>query len=478
MNRKIRVIETHLASDTKLREMPEICFHRDKEDPDGQESHILNLYEEVQYQEILGFGGAFTEASALNLSLVPPKMREKVLELYFDPEKGIGYNFCRSTINSCDFSRDFYSYDDVDGDFALEHFDIAHDRETVIPAIRDAMGIAEDFLLYASPWSPPAWMKTNGRMSGGGKLKPECREAWAGYMARFVQEYAKEGIPVWGVTVQNEAKAEQHWESCFYTAGEERDFVTGYLKPAFDRTGIGDRKIFFWDHNKERVVDRAMETLCNSRARDCFDGIAFHWYSGDHFSALDVTHRLFPEKLLIASEQCTGRGKKRPEQSGESYAHDMIGDLNNWANAWVDWNLFLNEDGGPDHWLEEQRATGWEESKIWVGESPIVYDRGKEELDIRSTYYYMGHFSKYIRRGARRIGCSIYDSSLETCAFVNRDGSIVCVVLNRTQRERKVSLRYQRQLADFTVKAHSIVTLVFQGSADESGGYGRWRKGI
>lgn len=460
MPRIIKVIETHLASDTKLKEMPELTFHKDKEGPDGQEGKILNIYDEVQYQEILGFGGAFTEATTLNLSRVSKELREKVLELYFDKEKGIGYNFCRSTINSCDFSEDFYSYDDVDGDFELKHFDISHDKETIIPAIKDAMAVAEDFKLYASPWSPPAWMKTNGKMSKGGKLKEECREVWAKYVAKFIQEYKKEGVDIWGVTVQNEAKAEQGWESCWYSAADEREYVTGFLKPTFDREGLGDKKIFFWDHNKERVVDRALETLCDTNARECFDGMAVHWYSGDHFTALDVAHNLFPEKYIISSEQCTGKGKT-PEQSGEKYAHDIIGNLNNWANAWVDWNMFLNEDGGPDHWLDEQRATGWEKEKIWIGESPIVYDREKEELDIRSSYYYMGHFSKYIRPGAKRIGCSVYDSNIETCAFRNKDGSIVCVVLNRTELDKEISLRYKQELADVTIKAHSIMTFIF-----------------
>lgn len=460
MGKKIRVIETHLASDTKLAEQPALEFVKEIPEPDSQEGNILNVYDQVQYQEILGFGGALTEASALNLSRVSPKLRKEVMELYFDKEKGIGYNFCRSTINSCDFSEDFYTYDDVDGDFELEHFDISHDKETIIPAIKEAQEMAEDFLIYASPWSPPAWMKTNGKMSKGGKLKKECQDVWARYVGRYLQEYEKEGVHIWGVTVQNEAKAEQGWESCFYTAGDERDYVAGYLKPALEKMGLGDRKIFFWDHNKERVVDRAMETLCSKRARDCFDGIAVHWYSGDHFSALDVTHQLFPEKYIIASEQCTGKGKTK-EASGEKYAHDIIGDLNNWVNAWVDWNMFLDDDGGPDHWKDEQKSTGWEEDKIWVGESPIVYDREKKELDIRSSYYYMGHFSKFIRRGAKRIGSSVYDSFLETCAFKNPDGTIVCVVLNRTEKDSEVSLRYKYQLADLTVKAHSIVTFVF-----------------
>lgn len=460
MKRKIRVIETHLASDTKLQEMSPIYFEKDKEGPNGREDGILNIYDEVEYQEILGFGGAFTESSTLNLDRVSKEMREKVLELYFDPEKGIGYNFCRSTINSTDFAEAPYSYDDVEDDFELEHFDISHDKETVIPAIKEAKALAEDLMLYSSPWSPPAWMKTNGKMAKGGKLKKECWEVWAKYVARFIQEYEKEGIHVWGVTVQNEAKAEQGWESCVYTAGEERDYVTAYLKPTFEKMGLGDRKIFFWDHNKERVVDRAMETLCSQRARDCIDGIAVHWYSGDHFSALDVAHQLFPEKYLIASEQCTGKGRT-PEQSGEKYAHDIIGDLNNWVNAWVDWNMFLNEDGGPSHWLDEQRVEGRDEKRIWVGESPIVYDREKNALDIRSSYYYMGHFSKYIRRGAKRIGCSVCDSAIETCAFRNRDGSIVCVVLNRADVDKKAALRYKQELADITVKAHSIMTFVF-----------------
>ncbi|MBO6016011.1 MAG: glycoside hydrolase family 30 protein [Lachnospiraceae bacterium] len=460
MLKEIKVVETHLASDTKLREVGGITFEKDKEGNDGREDCILNLYDEVEYQEILGFGGAFTEATTLNLSRVSPTLRKKVMEMYFDGERGIGYNFCRSTINNCDFSEDFYSYDDVDGDYALEHFDISHDRETILPAIREAKELSDGMLLYASPWSPPAWMKTNGKMSKGGKLKEDCRQAWAEYIAKYIQEYRKEGVDVWGVTVQNEAKAEQGWESCWYSAGEERDFVTGFLRPVFEKMGLGDKKIFFWDHNKERVADRAMETMCNQRARDCFDGIAVHWYSGDHFSALDVTHQLFPEKYIIASEQCTGKGKT-PEQSGEKYAHDIIGDLNNWTNAWVDWNMFLHEDGGPDHWLEEQRASGLPKEKIWIGEAPIVYDRAKEALDIRSSYYYMGHFSKYIRRGAKRIGCSIYDSRLETCAFRNPDGSIVCVVLNRTDADHKICLRYKGELAEFVLKAHSIRTLVF-----------------
>lgn len=460
MDRKIRVVETDLEHGKRLAEQKPLAFRADKPGNDGQEEHILNVYDQVEYQEVFGFGGAFTEASALNFSRITPEQREKVLELYFDKEKGNGYNFCRATINSCDFSEDFYSYDDTPGDFELKRFDIAHDREAVLPMILAAQKRAGDLEVYSSPWSPPAWMKTNGKMDKGGFLKKDCQDVWARYVARYIQEYEKAGVRLWSVTVQNEAKAEQGWESCHYEAGEERDFVTGYLRPAFEKMGVGDRKIMFWDHNKERVVDRSLETLCSRRARDAFDGVAVHWYSGDHFTALDVAHDLFPEKFFVASEQCTGKSPV-VYASGEQYAHDIMGDLNHWVSAWVDWNLFLNEDGGPDHWLQEQRDTGWDKEKIWVGESPVMINRETGELEIASSYFYLGHFSRFIRRGARRIGYSVYTPDLEACAFRNPDGTIAVVVLNRSDENREATLRFHGELADFTSKAHSICTLVF-----------------
>lgn len=461
MGKRIQVIETNVKAGKKLQTAAPLEFRADKKGNDGQEQNILNVYSEVQYQEIMGFGGAFTEATALNFKGLDAAQKKELLNGYFDAEKGLGYNLCRLTINSCDFSEDFYSYDDTPEDFALKDFDISHDKKDIIPMVLKAREKSPDLRLFSSPWSPPAWMKTNGRMDKGGALRRDCQEVWAAYVARYIAEYEKAGVHIWGVTVQNEAKAEQGWESCAYEAAEERDFVTGYLKPALERAGLGDRKVMFWDHNKERVVDRSLETLCNARSRAAFDGIAVHWYSGDHFTALDITHELFPEKFFIASEQCVGKTLEIPWASGEKYAHDIMGDLNHWVGAWVDWNMLLHEDGGPDHWLQEQRETGWEKEKIWVGESPIIRNRETGKLEYASSYYYIGHFSKYIKRGARRIGYSIYDGRLEAAAFRNPDGGIVVVLLNRTEKDREITLRYRTELADYTVGAHSIVTLMF-----------------
>ncbi|MDF2537723.1 MAG: srfJ [Herbinix sp.] len=484
MGKKVHVYETDVTNGIYLKEKEPLFFRADKKGNEGQEDSILNVYDQVKYQEILGFGGAFTEASAVNFTKLTDEQKEEVLNAYFDTENGIGYNFCRTTINSCDFSTEMYSYDDTPEDYELKDFSINRDKRDLIPMILASQEKAEDMLIYASPWSPPAWMKTNGKMNKGGSLRKECQEAWARYTAKYLQEYEKEGIRIWGVTIQNEAKAAQGWESCIYEAGEERDFVTGYLKPAYERAGVGDRKVFFWDHNKERVVDRCIETMCNDRARAAFDGVAVHWYSGDHFSALSVAHDLFPDKLIIATEACKGKDRKYAYASGEKYAHDIIGDLNNWVSAWTDWNMLLDETGGPDHWTDEQLdfehvreemeklnlKPDYKDEKfldflakvrIWIGESPIMSHHDEKKIVYASSYYYVGHFSKFIKRGAKRIGSSIYTNQLEVCAFLNPNGEKVAVVINSTNDTKKVSLRYMGELADYMLQPHSIVTFVY-----------------
>ena len=177
----------------------------------------------TRFQTIEGFGGAFTEAAAVTLSKMPPEKQAEILKVYFDPEEGIGYTLFRTHINSCDFSLGNYAYDEVDGDVDLTHFSIDRDRQALIPMIKAAMAVAGGaFKLFASPWSPPAWMKTNNEMNHGGKLKPEYRDAWARYYCRYIREYEQEGIPIWGLSVQNEPLAIQTWDSCIYTGEEEQ----------------------------------------------------------------------------------------------------------------------------------------------------------------------------------------------------------------------------------------------------------------
>ncbi len=403
------------------------------------------------FQEIEGFGGAFTEAASTTLDKMPADLRAKALEAYFDKDKGLGYNLCRTHINSCDFALGNYAYVEKDCDFKLESFDISRDRKSLIPLIKDALKLNPSMKLFASPWSPPAWMKTTGMMNKGGKLKPECREAWASYYCRYIEEYAKEGIGIWGLTVQNEPEATQSWDSCIYTAEEERDFVRDHLGPALAKAGLSAVKLMIWDHNRDRVFERAKAVYDDPAAAKYVWGTAYHWYCGDHFENLEATHQAYPDKKLFFSEGCQEGGPHHGEwETGERYARNMIQDFKHWAVAWTDWNLFLDQTGGPNHVNN-------------LCSAPILCDVQDGTLQFQSSYYYIGHFAKFVKPGAKRILCSSGRDELETVAFLNKDGSKVCVVLNRSEKEIPFLLKSEGKAAQALSRARSINSYVIKG---------------
>jgi len=404
----------------------------------------------VQFQEIQGFGGAFTEAAAVTLDKMPPDLRQEIMAAYFSPDTGNAYSLCRTHINSCDFSLGNYAYTEVDGDVELKHFSIEHDRQALIPMIREAIDLSGGKLkLFASPWSPPAWMKTNGMMNNGGKLKPEYRQAWADYYVRYIQEYGQEGIPIWGLTVQNEPEATQTWDSCIYTGEEERDFVRDHLGPTLHDAGLGTVKVIVWDHNRDRLFERAKAVLDDPKAAHYVWGVGFHWYCGDHFDNVQMTHDAYPDKHLIFTEGCQEGGPHLGSwDTGERYAHSMINDLNRWTEAWVDWNMVLDETGGPNH----------------VGNfcsAPIIADTQAGEIRYQSSYYYIGHFSRFIRPGARRVACAKTLDSLEASAFLNSDGSVAVVALNRTEQAIDFVLKREGLQAKTSIPARGIKTFIF-----------------
>jgi glucosylceramidase len=403
----------------------------------------------VAYQEIEGFGGAFTEAAAQTFYQLPAERQNELLKAYFDPATGLGYTLCRTHVNSCDFSAGSYAYDTVAGDTELRHFTIDHDRRALIPMIHAAQKVAgRPLKLVLSPWSPPAWMKTNGQMTGGGKLKPAHRATWASYLCRTLHAYAQEGVPVFGLTVQNEPLAVQTWESCIYTAEEERDFVRDHLGPALRHNGLDDVRLLIWDHNRDLMVERASTVLSDPVAAQYVWGTAFHWYVGDNFDNVQWVHDAFPDKKLLFTEGCQEGGPHLGEwQVGERYAHAMINDLNRWTVGWIDWNLLLDETGGPNH----------------VGNfcsAPIIADTRTGELHYQSSYYYIGHFARFVQPGARRILCATSHDGLEAAAFCNPNGQMVVVLLNRTDEEGPVALTIDGARTVVGCLAHSIVTFV------------------
>lgn len=412
---------------------------------DGREGRLICIFPQIEYQTINGFGGAFTEAASTTLDKLKKEDRDKVIRMYFDPQEGIGYNFGRIHINSCDFSLGNYSCVE-ENDETLETFNINRDKESVVPMIQDALKY-NDIELIASPWSPPAYMKTTGQMNKGGKLKDEYRELWSDFYGKFIEAYAKEGITISGVTVQNEPKATQTWDSCVYTAQEESDFVKNYLGKKMKDIGV---KLYFWDHNKERVVERANVMLSDGENDKYVSGMAFHWYTGDHFEQLEMFHKLYPDKEIVFSEGCYeySRGAEDTVKIGERYAHDMIGNFNNYCNTFCDWNLILNEKGGPNH----------------VGnfcDAPIMIDTRTGEIDIHDSYYYIGHFSKYVKKGAKRIGSSKWTDEIETVSFKNPDSEVICIVLNRTEKEMPLTLNLNGKMVETASEARSISTYIF-----------------
>jgi glucosylceramidase len=403
----------------------------------------------VTFQQIEGFGGAFTEAAAVNWLALDASRREQVLEACFDPRRGHGYSLCRVHMGSCDFSLGSYSHVEADGDLALASFSIARDQQALLPFIRAAQRVAGTTIkLLASPWSPPAWMKTTGQMCHGGSLRPDCRRAWARCYVRFVEAYAAEGVPIWGVSVQNEPAATQRWESCLYTAEEERDFVRDYLGPELEAAGLGHLRIVIWDHNRDLMVERASVVYSDPAAARYVWGTGFHWYGEDCFDHVQQVHDAWPDKQLLFTEGCQEGGPHHGSwELGERYARSMINDLNRWTVGWIDWNLLLDHEGGPNH-------TGN------LCSAPIHASAESGCLSLQSSYYYVGHFARFVRPGAQRVLCTASHPDVETTAFQNIDGTTAVVLLNRLEQAQRVALQVDATESVVELPPRSIATCV------------------
>ena len=408
----------------------------------------VRIYRDRKYQTIRGFGGAFTQSSGYNYGLLPENVKEDFIGDYFSKE-GLAYNLGRVHINSCDFALGNYAYLE-NADDPMEKFDISIDEKYIFPML-DAAKKYDRIELLASPWSPPAFMKTNGEMNHGGKLKKEYYGKWAEYIVQFIREYQRRGADIEMLTVQNEPEAVQTWDSCLYSAQEEGEFAAKYLGPALEAAGLGGIRIFVWDHNKEVLYDRAKGVLSVQGADKYIRGLAFHWYTGDHFDAVNITKEVFPDKELMFTEGCVEYSRfadSNEVSKAEMYAHDILGNLNAGANGIIDWNLLLDAKGGPNH----------------VGNfcaAPVMTNEDHTGYEKRLSYYYIGHFSKYIRKGAKRLGTSRFTDTVEIAAFENPDGSIVAILLNKNDNDLGFSLTDAEQGKHIELPAHSIMTVTY-----------------
>ncbi|MCH1517889.1 MAG: glycosyl hydrolase [Flavobacteriaceae bacterium] len=439
----------------------------------------IQINQEKHLQTISGFGGAFTEASAYLLNQLGKENREKILRAYFARE-GANYSLTRTHMNSCDFSLNNYSYTPVENDINLEHFSVEEDKDDLIPMIKEAMAISEDgFRLFASPWTAAPWMKDNNSWVGG-KLLPKYYDSWALFFSKYVDAYKAEGIDIWGFTVENEPHGNgNNWESMIYSPQEMTNFVQNHLGPTLEADGKGDLVILGYDQNREGLNEWVDEMYKDEASSKHFDGTAIHWYEStyDFFpKALQYAHEKAPNKYLIQTEACvddeipvwkndawywkkeaTDWGYKWREDEKKylhpkyapvnRYARDIIGCLNNWVDGWVDWNMVLDKQGGPN----------WK--KNWCI-APVIVDPEKDEVYFTPLYYVMAHFSKFIRPGAKIIEVTNSDPALMVAAAENPDTSISVVVFNEGKTEKSYTLELGEYKKIISIEAQAIQTVV------------------
>lgn len=445
----------------------------------GNTASTIKLLPEKKFQVITGFGGSFTEASAYLLNQLGKENRAKVLEAYFG-EDGARYSLTRTHMNSCDFSLSNYSYAPVEGDMELKNFSIDEDRDDLIPMIKEAMAISKDgFKILSSPWTAPPWMKDNNDWRGG-RLLPEYYNSWALFFSKYINAYKAEGIDIWGFTVENEPLGNNNnWESMHFTAEEMTGFVKDHLGPTLEANGH-DVKILGYDQNRGEELKEWVDVMYKDEASSkYYDGTAIHWYAStyDYFpGSLQYAHDKAPDKYLIQSEACVDAEVPKwqddqwywskeatdwgwdwaPEQDKylhpkyapvNRYARDIIGCMNNWVDGWIDWNMVLDRQGGPN-WF-----------KNWCV-APVIVDPENDEVYFTPIYYIMAHFSKYIRPGAVRIGFENPDNGLMVTAAKNPDGSAVVVVFNQDSKAKHFSLTLGDKTKDISINRQAIQTIV------------------
>ncbi|WP_035770639.1 glycoside hydrolase family 30 protein [Butyrivibrio sp. FCS006] len=445
MMKNITAIETHFAGSKYWS-----CSTLQDAGPAG-EMKALVVFPDEKETTIRGFGGAFTEAAAHTYNGLSNEARSRLIADIFGAD-GLRYNLGRIHMNSCDFALGNYTYIE-EGDESLDSFDIAHDEKEIIPMIKAAeKELGKSLVLLMAPWSPPAFMKTNGEMNHGGELKPEYRALWADYFVKFIQEYKKRGIEISFTSIQNEPNATQTWDSCRYTTEQEADFALNYLGPALEKAGLLDEvKVLVWDHNKEVSYKRFKDIMEKDGADKYIFGCAVHWYTGDHFENLGLIRKHFPEKEIFFTEGCVEYSRFAGEgdiHNAEMYAHQMLGNLKNGITAIFDWNLMVDYKGGPNH----------------VGnycDAPIKANEAGDDYEKKLSYYYIGHFSRYVKEGARLIWTSCYTDRIKSVGFVNPDGERVVILLSESDVDTAVNVAEGESSAKLIVKAHSIQTLTY-----------------
>jgi glucosylceramidase len=410
----------------------------------ASEEKAIVVDPEKKFQEILGFGAAFTDAACYTFNRLEAKDREKLFHDLFHPSE-MGLNVCRTCIGSSDYSTEVFSYDEGDPDPEMKRFSIAHDQAYVLPMLREARKANSDLFLFSSPWSPPGWMKAGGSMLGG-SMRKHYFAPYAQYFLKFLQAYAASGVPVQAVSVQNEVDTDQdgRMPACLWGQEYEIEFVKSHLGPLFEKNSIAT-KIWILDHNYN-LWGRAICELEDADLRKYCNAVAFHGYVGTP-DMMTKVHDAYPDVHLYWTEG-------GPDYTAPDYATDWAnwGEtftdvLRNWCQSVTGWNLALDEKGRPN-----------------IGPFPcggmVTIHSQTRQITYSGQYWAFAHFSRQVRRGARRFDSASELAGVHHAGFENRDGQKILVVTN-SGAAKSATLQQADKIADLALPANSITTLAW-----------------
>lgn len=400
----------------------------------------------TQYQEMLGFGAAFTDAACYTLNRMPGDLRGRLLQEFFSPEE-MNLDVCRTCIGASDYSTSAFTYDEGEPDPGMTRFSIKRDLEYVIPVLQQSLKVNPNLFLFSSPWTPPGWMKSNNSMLGG-NMQRHGMAAYAQYFSKFVQSYGENGVPIQAITIQNEVDTDQDGKmpACAWPQEYEADFVQGFLGPEFEKAGL-KTKIWIIDHNYN-LWGRALSELDLPGVRKYIDGIAWHGYVGAP-NMMTKIHDAYPSVNMYWTEG-------GPEYTAKNYTSDyldwtktFIGILRNWCRSITAWNLALDESGRPN--IGPFSCGGL-----------VTVDSKTQAVTRSGQYWALSHLSKHVKRGARRISSTSAATNEEVnhVSFRNPDGQKVLIVANATL-ERKITVQEGDKAVEILLPKDSVSTLLW-----------------
>jgi glucosylceramidase len=403
-------------------------------------NQTISINPAIKYQTIDGFGGCFNELGWEALLTLPAEKRQTVMESLFDSKTGCGFEFGRMPIGASDFASSWYSLDETPGDYGMEDFSIQRDEGCLIPYIKSALAVNPHLKIWGSAWSPPTWMKENDAYCGGTndmRFEPKVLDAYALYLARYVEEYQKAGVPVFAVHVQNEPASAQVFPSCLWTGPQIRDFVRDYLGPIFHERHV-KAQIWLGTINNGDINAYAVPVLTDAKAARYITGVGYQW---DGKKAITETHERFPGFKLMQTETECGGG----ENNWSSAVHTwglLKHYLSNWADSYMYWNMVLDQ--------KSTSTWGWKQNAM------ITVNTSTHEVIYHPEFYLMKHFSAFVALGAKRIESSDPNS----LAFRNRDGSIVLVTSNPTPASIPIEIQFPHRTISIVLPANSFDTII------------------